>query len=118
MLRMLVCLLCLLTAGAFAQSAPKKQQKKKAVAPQADTLTGCLDQKEGIYVLSEVKQLRPLAKLEAVGFEQEGFAKFVGHQVTVTGKLAGEGSTAVMKVRTIKSIAEFCVPQGQAGGSR
>ena len=114
---LLVCLLCLLTAGAFAQNAPKKQ-KKKAVAPQADSLTGCLDQKEGIYVLSEVKQLRPLAKLEAVGFEQEGFAKFVGHQVTVTGKLAGEGGTAVMKVRTIKSIAEFCVPQGQAGGSR
>ncbi|MGH9718611.1 MAG: hypothetical protein ACRD8O_00230 [Bryobacteraceae bacterium] len=93
--------------------APRKETPAKKEAPDTKTLTGCVDEKDGVYTLTEDTAIKTIAKLQAVGFEQEGFAKFVGHKVSVTGQLTESGDTPSMKVRAIKKIAEVCAPAQQ-----
>lgn len=96
-----------LALGLAAVAAQKK-------APPAETMAGCVDQQEGRYILTGGHTLRKIAELEAAGFQQDGFAKFVGNRVTVTGEKKISGDTVVMRVRSIKQIAEGCAPDEQA----
>jgi hypothetical protein len=93
--------------------APANQKKgsdsKKKAAPQA-SLTGCIDQQEGRYVLVDDKTLSAVADLNADGFPTEGFAKYMGHKVTLRG-ISNPGSTRpAFKVRSIETISESCAP--------
>lgn len=98
-MRRLAVFLCL------AMSAAAQERKREA---KADTMTGCLDQRDGDYILAEEKTLRKLASLEPQGFDRESFAKYVGHKVALTGRRSGEGERVVMKVRTVKTLSEVC----------
>jgi hypothetical protein len=49
-----------------------------------------------------------IANLAADGFPAEGFAKHVGHKVTVRGTVSSGGSRPIFKVRTIETISETC----------
>jgi hypothetical protein len=105
------------SAGLAATQAPASQKKeqtgKKQAAPGA-SLSGCIDQQEGHYVLVDDRNLSPVADLEADGFETEGFAKHMGHKVTVRG-ISNSGSTRpVFKVRSIETISETCAPTPQS----
>jgi hypothetical protein len=82
--------------------------KKKAVS--GSSLSGCLDQREGHYILADDRSLSPVADLEADGFPTEGFAKHVGHKVTVRGTSTSGSTRPVFKVRTIETISETCSP--------
>ena len=85
--------------------------KKSASEP---ALTGCIDEKEGHYVLVDDRSLNPVADLEAVGFPTEGFAKYMGHKVTIRG-ISSSGSTRpVFKVRSIETVSETCAPTPQS----
>lgn len=86
--------------------------KKKAAS--GTTLTGCVDQKEGHYILVDDRNLNPVADLEADGFPTEGFAKHVGHKVTVRGTSTSGSARPVFKVRSIETVSETCAPTPQS----
>jgi hypothetical protein len=86
------------------------QEKAEPKGPTAQ-LTGCVDEQEGKWVLVNDKTLAIIAKLAADGFPTEGFAKYMGHKVTVQGTTSADGPGSTFKVRTIKTISETCAAQ-------
>jgi hypothetical protein len=92
----------------------QKQEGKEKTPPAKDapaSLTGCVDEQEGNYVLLSDRTMNPIASLEADGFPREGFAKHVGHKVTVRGTSTSQGTLPLFKVRTIETVADTCTPQ-------
>ena len=85
---------------------PKQEQKGKTAS-----LTGCVDEHDGRYVLVDDRALRPIADLEADGFPTEGFAKHMGHKVTVRGTSSSGGTRPTIKVRSIQTVSDTCAPQ-------
>lgn len=107
-------LIWLPTAGSG--QTPKASQEKKSPPKQkkaeAASLTGCVDQHEGLYVLIHEQTRSLIANLEADGFPTEGFAKHVGHKVTVRGTSSGGGTDRpVFKVRGVETVSDVCGPQ-------
>ncbi|MGA7240125.1 MAG: hypothetical protein WBY44_30865 [Bryobacteraceae bacterium] len=97
-------------------SAPSRlgQQEKappKKAAPSGTSLTGCVDEQAGRYILTDDRDLTPIANLEADGFPQEGFAKHMGHKVTVRGTSVPGDPRPTFKVRSITTVSETCAPQ-------
>jgi hypothetical protein len=92
--------------GKEKQDPPKKEQKAKT-----DSMTGCIDQQEGRYVLVNDRTLTAVALLEADGFPTEGFAKHMGHKVTVRGVSNTAGALPIFKVRGIETVSDTCAPQ-------
>jgi len=88
------------------QEPPAREQKAKT-----DSLTGCIDEQEGRYVLVDNRTLSAIAALEADGFPTEGFAKHMGHKVTVRGISSPDGTLPHFKVRGIETISDTCAPQ-------
>jgi hypothetical protein len=107
-----------------------RNQKSKSQSRAGSSLTGCVDEQDGRYVLIDDRNLTPIANLEADGFPMEGFAKHMGHKVTVRGTsipAANSDSNGnadrsanpeqskdkrpVFKVRTIETVSETCGPQ-------
>jgi hypothetical protein len=78
---------------------------------QAASLTGCVDEQEGKWVLVNDQTMAIIAKLAADGFPTEGFAKYMGHKVAVEGTAIGDGPGSTFKVRSIKTIRETCAAQ-------
>jgi hypothetical protein len=109
-------LIALFVASAPLVSAPV-QSGKQENAPKKDaktsgtSLTGCVDEQEGRYILTDDRELTPIANLEADGFPQEGFAKHVGHKVTVRGTSSPGDPRPTFKVRSIATVSETCAPQ-------
>lgn len=92
------------------QNAPQNEPKDTAKPP-ATSLTGCVDEQEGRYILTDDRELTPIANLEADGFPQEGFAKHMGHKVTVRGTSSPGDPRPTFKVRSITMVSETCAPQ-------
>ena len=92
------------------QKQDQKQKQSKAKDSGA-SLTGCIDEQNGHYVMISDRTLDPIADLEAEGFETEGFAKHVGHKVTVRGSSNSGETRPLFKVRRIEEISETCAPQ-------
>jgi hypothetical protein len=89
----------------------KQEPAGKKKSEQGSALTGCVDEQDGKYVLVDDRSLTAIADLVAEGFPTEGFAKHVGHKVTVRGTASPEGAKTFMKVRTIETLSETCAPQ-------
>jgi hypothetical protein len=92
------------------QEQQKKQDpgKDKKDSKNGSSLTGCVDEQDGRYVLVDDQNLNPVANLEADGFPTEGFAKHLGHKVTVRGtSIPGSGRPS-FKVRSIETVSETC----------
>src|SRR4051812_29242776 len=106
----------LVPVALVAAQAPASQKKqsdtKKKAAPQA-SLSGCIDQQEGHYVLVDDRALTPVADLEADGFPTEGFAKYMGQKVTVRGTSNPGSTRQAFKVRSVETISETCAPAAQ-----
>ena len=101
------------TAGQAPTSQKKSQDGKKKAASGA-SLTGCVDEKEGHYILVDDRNLSPVADLEADGFPTESLAKHMGHKVTVRGTSNSGSTRPVFKVRTIETVSETCAPGPQS----
>ena len=80
---------------------------KSAAAPQS--LTGCVDEQFGQYILLD-GQMAKIVNLQSAGSNQDIFAKYVGREVRVKGTKSS-GSKATFTVTGIEQIAETC---GQA----
>ena len=90
-----------------------KQKKATAKAP-GGSLSGCVDQQDGQYVLINNQTRSLIANLEAEGFPTEGFAKHVGHKVTVRGTASTGGTERpVFKVRSVETLSDACGSDGQ-----
>jgi hypothetical protein len=101
-----------LSAVQAPNSSNKAQNGKKAAS--GTSLTGCVDEREGHYMIVDDRNLDPVADLVADGFPTEGFAKHVGHKVTVRG-ISSSGSTRpVFTVRSIETVSETCAPTPQS----
>lgn len=118
---LLICLtvfgVLVLSASLFATQAPagqKKQQTSKEKAAPGSSLSGCVDQQDGHYVLVDDRNLSPVADLEADGFPTEGLAKHMGHKVTVRGTTNSGSTRPVFKVRSVETISETCAPTPQS----
>ena len=109
------------SVSATALSAQTKDQSKKQPAKQEQktvSMTGCVDEQEGRYVLVDDRSLARIADLEADGFPTEGFAKHMGHKVTVRGMSTTNGTHPLFKVRTVETISETCGPQAPRGNQQ
>jgi len=103
----------------FARSNPAidRSQTQQPKAPPQDksdpkgqtaSLTGCVDEQEGKWVLVNDQTMAIIATLVADGFPTEGFAKYVGQKVTVRGTGSSGGSSSTFKVRSVQTISETC----------
>ena len=87
---------------------PKKNAKTKSAAA---SMTGCIDEDNGHYVLINDRTRVTIANLEAENFPVEAFAKHVGHKVTVRGTVIPGGDVPLFRVRSVDTISETCEPQ-------
>ena len=62
-------------------------------------------------MLVDDRELKPIADLMADGFPTEGFAKHMGHKVTVRGESTPGEARPLFKVRSIETVSETCAPQ-------
>jgi hypothetical protein len=96
-----------------AAPAPQQQQQpqpKKESQSTGDSMTGCVDEQSGRYVLTNDRDLALIAILEADGFPTEAFAKHLGHKVTVRGIVTPGGTQPTIKVRSVTAISDTCGP--------
>src|SRR4051794_4599900 len=86
--------------AASAADAPKKGSKAATT-----TMAGCIDQRDGMYVLTGDKELKTIAFLQGDGFSDDNFARYVGHRVTVEGTVTKEAEKQTVKVRKVNDVA-------------
>jgi hypothetical protein len=95
----------LVVGGALALSAAAQQ----TVSYKTTSVTGCLEEQPGPkYVLRDVKKLKVIAELEPVVFPVETFAKYMGKQVRLLGRLSAGNDPVIMRVRGIKALSGGC----------
>jgi len=102
-------------ASSPAEAQEKQSKQKKAPAKTtSSSLTGCIDEHDGQYVLINEQSRSLVANLEPEGFPVEGFAKHVGHKVTVRGTASPAGTERpVFKVRAVETVSDSCGPELQ-----
>lgn len=94
-----------------AAAAQTEKQQPKSASKTGASLTGCVDEQDGQFVLVDDRTLTPIASLEADGFPQEAFAKHLGHKVTVRGTSNSGTARPIFKVRSVDKISDTCAPQ-------
>lgn len=97
------------TLPGWQEKKPDSRQQQKA--GKTSSMTGCVDEQDGRYVLVDDRQREKIANLEPDGFPLEGFAKHLGHKVIVRGTSNAGDALPVFKVRTIETVSESCAPQ-------
>jgi hypothetical protein len=100
--------------GAVAEQ--KSEQPGPGKSPDAKkakqtSLTGCIDEQEGQYVLIHDQTRDLIANLEADGFPTEGFARHLGHKVTVRGTAGPAAGRPVFRVRSVETVSGVCGPE-------
>jgi len=99
-------------SGSEQTSQKEKQDQKQPKAKDGGaSLTGCVDEHDGHYVMISDRTRDTIADLEAEGFPTEGFAKHVGHKVTVRGTSNPGETRPLFRVRSIETINDTCAPQ-------
>ena len=82
------------------------QQPPAAQAQQPLTLTGCVDERNGHYVLRD-EQSGQLLSLQAPGSNDDSwFAKYLGHKAQVSGAKSSD----TLSVTGVKQVADMCGP--------
>jgi hypothetical protein len=102
------------TSAAGSQDQPqqtRQEKKSQKRISRGDSLTGCVDQQGGHYVLLDDHSMKQIAELQAVGFPDEGFAKHMGHKVTVRGIRIADSAPTRFQVRAIEPVSDRCTPQ-------
>lgn len=105
----------LVLAVAMGVAASSGEQKQTPKSEKQASMTGCVDEQEGHYVLIDERGRNPIADLEADGFPVEGFAKHVGHKVIVRGMSNAGDKLPRFKVRTVETVSETCAPSEKQG---
>jgi hypothetical protein len=107
-MRGILAILIIACGGAAAM--PQSQQKNPAKA----SLTGCVDERDGQYVLTNDTDLQPTANLKAAaGSPADNFARHVGHKVTVRGVLSKGDPLPMITVESVSTISRSCAPAAE-----
>ncbi len=86
---------------AVAQSGQPPKESKHATRE----LTGLVDERPGaIYILRHEGDMNTIAVLKPVGFENESFAKYLGHRVKIRGEFVQTEGEPVFRVHSIQKI--------------
>jgi hypothetical protein len=89
-------------------------QSAKARPAAKSSLVGCVDERDGQYVLTNDTNLQPTARLKpAAGSPEDNFAKHVGHKVKLRGVLSQEDPLPMMTVESITVISETCAASAE-----
>jgi len=89
-------------------------QPGKTRMPAKASLTGCVDERDGQYVLTNDTDLQPTARLKpAAGSPEDNFARHVGHKVRLRGVLSKEAPLPIMTVESVETISEICAPSAE-----
>lgn len=100
----------MLTVSA-AVAAPQSAKPRPAAKA---SLTGCVDERDGQYVLTNDTNLQPTARLKpAAGSPEDNFARYMGQKVTVRGALSKEEPLPIMTVDSIQTVSQTCAPASQ-----
>jgi len=99
------------SAQANQKQTQDQKQKQSKTKDSGASLTGCIDEQNGHYVMISESTRDPIADLEAEGFETEGFAKHVGHKVTVRGTSNSGENRPIFRVRSIETVSDTCASQ-------
>lgn len=90
-------------AGQASRSAPTSQ----FVPVAQQSLTGCIDEQFGQYILLD-GQMQKIVNLQAAGPQKEIFAKYLGHKVEVRGARSSSLKAARFVVTGIARVADTC----------
>jgi hypothetical protein len=102
-------LLSLLMFTVCVTAAPPQSGKTKLGAKAS--LTGCIDERDGQYVLTNDTNLQPTARLQpAAGSPEDNFARHMGHKVKVQGVLSKEEPLPTMTVESVETVSQTCAP--------
>ena len=94
-----------------ASAAPQSGKAKPAAKA---SLTGCVDERDGEYVLTNDTNLESTARLKpAAGSPEDNFAKHVGHKVKVRGVLSKQDPLPIMTVESVETVSETCAPSAE-----
>jgi hypothetical protein len=100
--------LTLLLMAAWAAAAPQTAEPQRTAKA---SLTGCIDERDGQYVLTSDTDLQPIARLKpAAGTAEDNFAQHMGHKVTVGGILSKEQPLPTMTVQSVRRVSPTCAP--------
>lgn len=77
--------------------------KRAAIAGQ-QSVTGCVDQQNGRYVLREEQSSQLISLQSTVTDNDSAFARFLGHKV----QASGTKSSDTMKVDRMAQVADMC----------
>jgi len=98
--------------GSYGPGAASRKQTgpgpaNESIRPEAQqSLTGCIDEQNGQYVLLDDQMLK-IANLKSAVADTEVFAKYVGRWVQVSGAGSSERKS-VFKVTSIKEVSNSC----------
>jgi hypothetical protein len=99
-----------LPGGEYCRPSEPERPTSKFVPVAQQSLTGCIDEEFGQYLLLD-GQMQKIVNLQSAGPEKEIFAKYVGHKVEVRGTRSSSLKTAAFVVTGIAQISDNC---GQA----
>ena len=91
-----------ITPALFAQAAPPDEQKPQADRPSEATVTGCLTEQQGSYMLAT----RAGEQITVSG--SADLAKHKDHTVKLTGKKSDEGGKSTLNVSKIEMVSASC----------
>jgi hypothetical protein len=104
-------LVLLILTVCVAAAAPQSGKARPAAKA---SLTGCVDERDGQYVLTNDTNLQPTARLQpAAGSPEDNFARYMGQKVTVRGVLSKADTLPIMTVESVKTVSQTCAPASE-----
>ena len=94
-----------LTLGQQSKRPPAKDKQEHAVQ-HSETIVGLVDQTGNDFVIASEDGMRPIAKLEAVGFSNDNFARFVGARVRAKGELTRTDKGPVLRISSLDDVVK------------
>jgi hypothetical protein len=100
----------LMLASGVAAASPQGKAQPAAKA----SLTGCVDERDGQFVLTDDTDLHPTASLKpAAGSPEDNFARHMGHKVTVRGVLSKGDPLPIITVESVATVSRTCAPAAE-----
>jgi hypothetical protein len=92
------------TTGQNTKSTESANRVKRPTPSAQQSLTGCVDEQNGHYVLRDAQSSQLLTLQAPAGDDDTYFARFVGHQTQVSGTRSSD----TIKVTHIGQVADMC----------
>ena len=101
-------IILLFSIAAALLGSPSPKAKKPAKPAAKFSMTGCVDQRDEKYVLTEDADLKRTATLKGGALSEDNLARFVGHKVRVEGSSEDVAGGQTIAVDKVVDIADHC----------